>query len=52
MAVEETDDERRERFTELNNKIWGEGNWIQCPTCPHDDNGREVFHHRDAHGGG
>lgn len=40
---------RRARFRELNNRIWGEGNWIVCPTCPRDSNGFEVFHHKNVH---
>lgn len=42
--------ERVARFKDLNNRIWGERNWIQCPTCPTDDNDEQVFHHKDAHG--
>lgn len=31
-------------------ETWGRGNWIRCLTCPRDDTGRQVFHHKDAHG--
>jgi len=34
---------------ELSDSIWGEGNWIRCPTCPKDSNGEDVYHHKDAH---
>lgn len=40
---------RLERFTELNDRIWGEGNWIPCGTCPPDDGGWPPFHHKNAH---
>lgn len=46
----EPDSVRDERFRELNDRIWGEGNWLRCPSCPHDDNDREIYHHKDAHG--
>lgn len=46
----ESDEERDARFTTGNNKIWGEGNWIRCSTCPKDHYGREVYHHKNAHG--
>jgi hypothetical protein len=45
----ETDDERDARFSPLNDRIWGEGNWVRCSTCPHDSEDREVYHHKDAH---
>jgi len=41
--------DREERLRPLNDRIWGEGNWIECPTCPLDDEGYRVFHHRNAH---
>lgn len=41
--------QRLERFGEMNDRIWGEGNWIVCGTCPPDDGGWPVFHHKDAH---
>lgn len=40
---------RLERFRELNDRIWGEGNWIVCGTCPPDDKRWPPFHHKDAH---
>lgn len=46
----ETDAERDARFAPLNDATWGEGNWVRCPTCPHDYYDREVYHHKDAHG--
>lgn len=45
----ETDEERDARFAPMNDRIWGEGNWLRCPTCPLDDNDRQVYHHRNAH---
>lgn len=45
----ESDDERDRRFAPGNDQVWGPGNWVRCPTCPHDSLGREVYHHRDAH---
>lgn len=40
---------RSARFRKLNDRIWGEGNWIQCETCPHDSMGFEVFHSVKMH---
>lgn len=45
----ETDDQRLARFAPLNDQTWGEGNWIECPTCPPDDRGKQPFHHKEAH---
>lgn len=49
IVNEESDEDRDARFKDLNNRIWGEGNWIRCSTCPHDSKDREVYHHKDAH---
>lgn len=46
----ESDDERDARFASENDRVWGVGNWLRCPVCPHDSAGREVYHHKDAHG--
>jgi hypothetical protein len=45
----ESDEERDARFAPGNDKLWGPGNWIRCPTCPHDYFDHEVYHHKDAH---
>jgi hypothetical protein len=45
----ETDEERDARFAPENDRIWGPGNWVRCPTCPRDSEGREVYHHVKAH---
>lgn len=45
----ESDRCRDEAFKALNDRTWGEGKWIRCPTCPHDAEDREVYHHRNAH---
>lgn len=45
----ETDEERDARFTPENDRAWGSGNWVRCPTCPRDSEGREVYHHAKAH---
>lgn len=42
-------EKRIEAFGELNDRIWGEGNWVPCITCPRDDAGYPPFHHKDAH---
>jgi hypothetical protein len=42
-------DERDAAMTEENDRVWGEGNWTRCPTCPPDPEGNHVYHHRDAH---
>lgn len=44
-----SDEERDVRFKEENDRIWGAGNWVRCPTCPRDSEGREAYHHRAAH---
>jgi hypothetical protein len=46
----ETDEERDARHAPENDRIWGEGRWVRCSTCPRDATGREVYHHRNAHG--
>jgi hypothetical protein len=45
----ESDEERDARFAPGNDKLWGPGNWIRCPICPHDYFDHEVYHHKDAH---
>lgn len=42
---------RDARFAPINNRIWGEGNWVRCAQCPRDDRGNEVYHHKEAHNG-
>jgi hypothetical protein len=46
---EETNEERDERFRELNDRIWGIDNWIRCSVCSHDSNNREIYHHKNMH---
>lgn len=41
--------ERIERFRDLNDSLWGAGNWVECDECPRDDEGQRVFHHWNAH---
>lgn len=41
---------RREWFSELNNRLWGEGNWEECYKCP-DSFGFPSFHSREHHKG-
>lgn len=45
----EPDEDRDARFTPMNDRLWGAGNWLRCPTCPHDSEDREVYHHVKAH---
>jgi hypothetical protein len=45
----ESNEERDARFVPGNDRIWGPGNWVRCPTCPRDSAGNEVYHHKDAH---
>ena len=33
----------------LSDRIWGEGQWVSCQTCPPDDAGLPPRHHRNAH---
>lgn len=44
-----TDAQRDVWFARGNDAIWGKGQWVRCHTCPHDAEGREVYHHKDAH---
>lgn len=36
-------------FAPGNNALWGEGNWVRCSVCPHDEAGCEVYHHKEFH---
>jgi len=49
MAEPETAVERDARFAPLNDRIWGEGQWVRCSTCPPDGEGGAVYHHKNAH---
>jgi len=49
LGGEETAEERDDRFRLENDRVWGPGNWISCPSCP-DALGKPSYHHRDAHG--
>lgn len=40
---------RREHWAEGNDKVWGEGNWVECHQCELDHSGFPVFHHKDHH---
>jgi hypothetical protein len=35
-------------LAELNDKIWGPANWVQC-SCTIGSDGHAAFHHKDAH---
>ena len=50
-AEPESDDARDDRFRALNDRLWGPGRWIRCAWCPRDAEGREVYHHIEAHDG-
>jgi hypothetical protein len=40
---------RDSAFTPMNDAIWGPGQWIRCPSCPPDHEGRPPYHHKNAH---
>ena len=42
------DEARWLRFRGLNDRIWGEGNWVMCPRCL-DGLEQPSFHHKNAH---
>lgn len=53
MREEEAKD-RRAEILELNDRIWGPGNWVACERCTRQVHGDEpvgipVYHHVDAH---
>ena len=50
LSPTETDEQRDARFAPLNDRTWGEGNWLRCPICAPDSEGRQVYHHVNAHG--
>jgi len=47
--IRETDAARDLRFTPMNDAVWGAGHWTRCAVCPPDAEGREVYHHVNAH---
>lgn len=49
MSWFEPEQDRIDRFTPMNDRIWGQDNWIRCLECPKDAFGHHVFHHKDAH---
>lgn len=49
LSWDEGDRLRDAIFAPKNDELWGEGNWIRCPQCPRDSDGREVYHHVNAH---
>lgn len=44
LGPDETDEQRDARFKNLNDQIWGMGEWIRCPVCPLDGTGRQPYH--------
>ena len=50
LSPTETDEQRDARCAPLNDRTWGEGNWLRCPICAPDSEGRQVYHHVNAHG--
>jgi hypothetical protein len=49
-VTDETPEQRRQRFRDGNNAVWGVGQWVECnlPCCL-DGEGKPSFHHRRYH---
>lgn len=48
VAPEEDEPPRIEQFREMNDRVFGPGNWIECSLCP-DGEGNPSYHHKDHH---